>query len=89
MKTQADLLNFRVAELLTFRLPKTIGGSGTAAPLVWLKKSAVTNPDKFRSSAKWGFWTPAMQVVKGGWNQTTVISAFRCKNCGYLEAYAK
>jgi hypothetical protein len=25
MKTQADLLNFRVAELLTFRLPKTEG----------------------------------------------------------------
>jgi hypothetical protein len=24
MKTQADLLNFRVAELLTFRLPKTL-----------------------------------------------------------------
>jgi hypothetical protein len=24
MKTQADLLNFRVAELLTFRLPKTV-----------------------------------------------------------------
>ena len=61
---------------------------GSFFPSIWLKKSAIKNPGKFRASFL-GYTMSRISVAKGGWSQAIPISVFRCKSCGYLEPYAK
>jgi hypothetical protein len=66
MKTQADLLNFRVAELLTFRLPKT------SKKLSFGNAIAVSTP-KYRKE---------LQGNKSGWKRRLERRRFEGRHRG-------